>query len=63
MVYSYVNSKKTIKYSIRALNGENGKIVEDKAEIFKIINDQFKSVFEIDNGERPFFEREKSEYD
>ena len=63
MVYSYVNSKKTVRDSIRAFIDENGKRVEDKAEIVKMLNDQFKSVFEIDNGDRPFFERERSGYE
>ena len=33
MVYSYVNSKNTVRDSIRALIDENGKRVKDKAEI------------------------------
>ena len=53
MVYSYINSKKVIKDTIRALNDENGKRVEDTGEIVKILNNQFKSVFEKDNGEMP----------
>ena len=53
MVYSYINSKKVIKDTIRALNDENGKRVEDTGEIVKILNNQFKSVFEKDNGEIP----------
>jgi hypothetical protein len=53
MVYSYMNSKKAIKDTIRALNDENGKRVEDPSEIVKILNNQFKSVFEEDNGEIP----------
>jgi hypothetical protein len=53
MVYSYMNSKKAVKDSIRALNDETGKRVEDPGEIVKILNTQFKSVFEKDNGEIP----------
>jgi hypothetical protein len=53
MVYSYMNSKKAVSESIRALNDETGKRVEDPCEIVKILNDQFKSVFEKDNGEIP----------
>ena len=53
MVYSYMNSKKTVKDSIRALNDEIGNRVEDPGEIVKILNNQFKSVFELDNGEVP----------
>jgi hypothetical protein len=53
MVYSYMNSKKAVKDSIRALNDEKGKRVEDPGEIVKILNTQFKSVFEKDNGEIP----------
>ena len=63
MVYSYFNSKKVIKDSIRALSDENERKVEDPVEIVKILNDQFKSVFEVDNGEGPFFNREKRDYD
>ena len=48
-----MNSKKAIKDTIRALNDENGKRVEDPSEIVKILNNQFKSVFEEDNGEIP----------
>ena len=33
-----------------ALNDEMGKRVDDPCEIVKILNNQFKSVFEIDNG-------------
>ena len=59
MLYAYVNSKKVVKENIRALNDENGKKVEDPAEIVRILNHQFKSVFEVDNGEKPEFSREK----
>ena len=45
-----MNSKKAVKDSIRALNDETGKRVEDPGEIVKIFNTQFKSVFEKDNG-------------
>ena len=53
MVYSYINSKKVIKDSIRALYDEEGKRVEDPGKIVNILNNQFKSVFEEDNGEIP----------
>jgi hypothetical protein len=53
MVYSYMNSKKAVRDSIRALKDETGKRVEDPGEIVKILNSQFKSVFEQDNGEIP----------
>ena len=53
MVYSYLNSKKAVKDSIRALNDETGMRVEDPGKIVKILNNQFKSVFEKDNGEIP----------
>ena len=36
---------------------ENGKKIEDPAEIVMILNNQFKSVFVVDNGERPEFSR------
>lgn len=52
-VYSYINSKKAVKDNIRALNDEMGNRVEDQSEKVKILNNQFKSVFEIDNGEVP----------
>ena len=42
MVYSHVNLKKTVRD--RALIDENRKRVEDKAEIVKMLDDQFKSV-------------------
>jgi len=45
MVYSYIDSKKTVKESIHALNDEMGNRVEDPREIVKILNNQFKSVF------------------
>ena len=61
-LYSYLNSKKVIKDNIRALNDENGKRIEDPTQIVKILNEQFKSVFEIDNGEKPDFVREKRVY-
>ena len=57
-----MNSKKVIKDNIRALNDENGKRFEDPTQIVKILNDQFKSVFEIYNGENPEFIREKRVY-
>ena len=73
MVYSYINSKKTVKDNIRALNDETGKRVEDPGENVKILNNQFKSVFEKDNGEIPDvsdireqvskINRERGEYD
>jgi hypothetical protein len=53
MVYSYMNSKKSVSDNIRALNDETGKRVEDPGEIVKILNNQFKSVFEKDNGDIP----------
>ena len=37
MLYAYVNSKKVVKENIRALNDENGKKVEDPAEIVRIL--------------------------
>ena len=63
MVYSYVNSKKVVKENIRALIDENGMRTESPSEITRILNKQFDSVFEADNGERPVFERENREYD
>lgn len=59
MLYAYVNSKKVIKDNIRVLNDENGIKVEDPAEIVRILNNQFKYVFEVDNGEKPEFSRVK----
>ena len=53
MVYSYINSKKAVKDNIRALNDKNGIRVEDPAQTVRILNEQFKSVFEKDNGEIP----------
>ena len=53
LVYSYMNSKKAIKDTIRGLNYEKGKRVEDPCEIVKILNNQFKSVFEKDNDKIP----------
>ena len=58
MVYSYVNSKKVVKENIRALIDENGMRTESPSEITRILNKQFESAFEADNGERPIFERE-----
>ena len=63
MVYSYMNSKKAIKDNIRALNDEAGKRVEDPDEIVKILNKQFKSVFEVDNGLMPEINKIQKEYD
>ena len=63
MVYSYMNSKKAIKDNIRALNDEAGKRVEDPDEIVKILNKQFKSVFEVDNGLMPEINDMQKEYD
>jgi hypothetical protein len=51
MVYSYMNSKYAVGESIRALNDETGKRVENPCEIVKNLNNQFKSVFEKENGE------------
>jgi hypothetical protein len=48
-----MNTKKVVKDNIRALNDKTGKRVEDPREIVKILNNQFKSVFEKDNGEIP----------
>ena len=62
MPYAYAKSKKVVKDNIRALNDENGIRVEDPAEIVRILNNQFKSVFEVDNGEKPEFSREKKAY-
>ena len=53
LVYQYVNSKKVVKNEIRALNNKDGVRVEDPAEIVNILNDQYQSVFEQDNGIRP----------
>ena len=50
MIYAYVNSKKVVKDKKRVLNDENGKKIEDPAEIVKILNNQFKSVFEVGKG-------------
>ena len=63
MVYSYMNSKKAIQDNIRALYDETGKRVEDPDEIVKILNKQFKSVFEIDNGLTPEINNIKKAYD
>ena len=56
MLYAYVNSKK-VKDNIRALNDERGK------KVARILNNQFKSAFEVDNGEKPEFSRKKRAYD
>ena len=45
------------------MNDENGKKVEDPAEIVRILNHQFKSVFEVDDGEKPQSSREKRAYE
>ena len=63
LVYSYVNSKKVVKENIRALIDENGMRSESPSEITRILNKQFESVFDADNGERPAFERGNREYD
>ena len=49
MVYSYVNSIKAIKDSIRALEDDEGKREKDPLKIVTMLSDQFKSVFEKDN--------------
>jgi hypothetical protein len=50
MVYSYLNSKKVIKDGIRAPNEGNGRRADDPKRKVEILSDQFKSVFEKDNG-------------
>ena len=66
MAYSYVNSKKTIRDSIRALEDDESKRVEDPHRIVTMLSDQFKSVFERDNGVAPeisHIKHLKREYD
>ena len=66
MVYSYVNSKKTIRDSIRTLEDDEGIRVEDPQRILTMLSDQFKSVFKRDNGVAPdisHIKHLKREYD
>ena len=56
LVYKYMNSKKINRGNIMAMKDEGGKIVEDKIEVVKILNNQFKSVFVRDNGVVPNLE-------
>ena len=53
LVYQYVNSKKKVKNEIRALNNKDGVRTEVPVEIVNILNDQYQSVFEHDNGTCP----------
>ena len=50
LVYEYFNSKKQIKSDIRALTYSLGKRREDPKDIVEILNKQFKSVIEKDDG-------------
>ena len=59
-MYSYVTPKrllKKIKSVDRRESGNNG------GSITRILNKRFESVFEENNGENPFFERDKGKYE
>ena len=62
LVYSYINSKRTVRDNIRALTDKDGVTKEDGSDIVNILNDQFNSVFEKDNGRVPNFENKILNY-
>ena len=55
-LYSYMKNKQQVKESIRSLNNTNGISTVDRAEIANILNEQFESVFSVDDGLDTFFE-------
>ena len=62
LVYEYFNSKKQIKSDIRALTDKLGKRREDTKDIAEILNQQFKSDFEKDDGFKPLIETQNAAY-
>lgn len=53
IIFKYMNSKRTIKENITSLRDKNGYLKEDGNDIVTILGQQFKSVFEHDNGISP----------
>ena len=62
LVYEYFNSKKQIKSDIRALTDKLGKRREETKDIAEILNQQFKSVFEKDDGFKPLIKTQNAAY-
>ena len=54
-LFTYVNNKQQAKESIRSLKNSSGNITTDRTEIAGILNDQFESVFSVDDGIEPVF--------
>jgi hypothetical protein len=55
-LFTYIKNKQQVKESIMSLNNSSGNITTDRAEIAEILNDQFESVFSVDDGTEPVFE-------
>ena len=54
-LFNYINNKQKVKESIRSLNSSEGITTSDKSEMTEILNDQFESVFSLDDGKDPVF--------
>ena len=54
-LFTYINNKQQVKESIRSLKNSSGNITTDRTEIAGILNDQFESVFSVDDGIEPVF--------
>ena len=54
-IFTYINNKQQVKESIRSLNNSSGTTTTDRTEIAGILNDQFESVFSVDDGIEPVF--------
>ena len=62
LLYSYMNSQKTVKDSIKALKNSSGEITQNQKEIADILNKNFQDVFvREDDGPMPFFESRTAE--
>ena len=55
-LFTYIKSKQKVKESIMSLNNSNGTTTTDKTEIADILNEQFESVFSVDDGIEPVFD-------
>ena len=55
-LFNYINNKQKVKESIRSLNSSEGITTSNKSEMTEILNDQFESVFSVDDGTDPAFD-------
>jgi ribosomal protein S17E len=55
-LYSYMKSKQKVSERIGSLTKKDGSTTADSSEIAEILNEQFESVFSVDDGDCPEFE-------